>query len=131
MIGKFIGLVVLIPCLVSGKTARRDSVDQQIDRIKTTQSDYNVRLDSTQAFHDWLVDTSREEMPMRLERFYGKLTKGNMQRRLYAFYKWSVGRSEASRSDYAKWLSELADWFQESATETAAEKAKKNEQAAK
>lgn len=49
---------------------------------------------------------------MRLEGFFSRLNKQNMKRRLYDIYKWQVGRSDANRSDYANWLSGVADWIQ-------------------
>ena len=50
-------------------------------------------------------------MPQRLELFYGNLTRQNMKRRLFYIYRWSIGRREASREDYALWLAELTRWF--------------------
>ena len=50
-------------------------------------------------------------MPQRLELFYSNLNHENMKRRLFYIYKWSIGRREASREDYARWLTDLTSWF--------------------
>jgi hypothetical protein len=56
-------------------------------------------------------------MPMRLEGLYSKLNKQNMKRRLYDIYTWQQGRADANRSEYANWLSEVADWMESKAEE--------------
>ena len=75
-----------------------------------------MNLSGNQDFHDWLMVTSRQKMPQRLELFYQNLNKRNMRRRLFYIYKWQNGRRESNRSDYSRWLSDLADWFDEYAT---------------
>lgn len=52
-------------------------------------------------------------MPKRLEGLFNNLNKQNMKRRLYDIYKWQVGRSDATRSDYANWLEDVAKWMEE------------------
>ena len=58
------------------------------------------------------MDTSTQQMPMRLENFFGNLNKNNMQRRLFSIYKWNVGRSEASYDDFYLWLKNIGDWLE-------------------
>ena len=68
-------------------------------------------LQGNSNFHDWIIRNSKMRMPMRLELFYSNLNNNNMKRRLFYIYKWKVGRSDASRSGYAKWLKKLVDWM--------------------
>lgn len=58
------------------------------------------------------MDTSTQQMPMRLENFFGNLNKDNMQRRLFSIYKWNVGRSEANYNDFYIWLKNIGDWLE-------------------
>ena len=54
-------------------------------------------------------------MPKRLEDFWGNLNSDNLQRRLFAMYKWNVGPREASYDYFSVWLNNLADWFEQAA----------------
>jgi len=47
----------------------------QLMRIRNIQNDTGMRLSGNPKFHDWLIDNSRQEMPMRLEGFFSKLNK--------------------------------------------------------
>ncbi len=63
------------------------------------------------------MDTSLHEMPKRLEDFWDNLNSDNLQRRLFAIYKWNVGRRDASYDDFTDWLKKLADWLEKEGKE--------------
>lgn len=107
-----IGLIVYTQALELEQTQTADKVHMQLMRIREKQNETGVRLSGNPEFHNWLIENSRQEMPLRLEGFYNKLNKQNMKRRLYDIYKWQVGRSDANRSDYAEWLGSVADWLE-------------------
>jgi hypothetical protein len=46
------------------------------------------KLSGNRDFHDWLMENSKNEMPVRLEGFFNNLNKNNMKRRLYDIYTW-------------------------------------------
>lgn len=87
----------------------------QLMRIRNIQSDTGMKLSGNPQFHDWIMENSRHEMPMRLEGLFNNLNKQNMKRRLYDIYKWQKGRSDANRKEYADWLAQVADWMQNEA----------------
>lgn len=92
-------------------------------RIRDLQSTTGFKLSGNPEFHDWLIEGSRHEMPMRLEGHFNKLNKQNMKRRLFDIYKWQVGRADATRKEYADWLAGLADWMETEAESKTASKA--------
>lgn len=59
------------------------------------------------------MDTGRQQLPKRLQRFTSNLKSSNMSRRLFYIYKYEVGRDRANRDDYVLWLTDVADWFEE------------------
>lgn len=118
MIGR---ALALLTALVVAKTAQRENVDSQIARIRSTQTETGLRLQNNQDFHDYLMVTSQQRMPNRLERFWSNLNRNNMQRRLYQMYKWNVGKRDATRDEFGVWLTTLADWFEEYAEEEMAD----------
>jgi len=93
------------------QTQQSDEIDSQIMRLRKIQTESGVRLDNNPAFHDYLMENSRKQMPMRLESFHNNLNRNNMRRRLFYIYKWSVGRQEATRSGYVDWLEDMAEWY--------------------
>lgn len=112
-----VGLIAGIQALELDQTQQADEVHMQLMRIRNLQNETGIRLSGNPKFHDWLMENSRQEMPMRLEGFFSKLNKQNMKRRLFDIYKWQVGRSDANRSEYADWLGGVADWMQAQAEE--------------
>lgn len=114
MIQKLIYLVPLcLAYLAEAQSRRAERVDMQLARIKRTQQESGVRLENNLDFHKFIMENSRNEMPIRLERFWSNLNRQNIERRLYAMYTWSVGRSEANRDDFVQWLDNLATWYEE------------------
>lgn len=78
-----IGLIVYTQALELEQTQNADKVHMQLMRIREKQNETGVRLSGNPEFHNWLIENSRQEMPLRLEGFYNKLNKQNMKRRLY------------------------------------------------
>jgi len=70
------------------------------------------------------METGLNEMPKRLEDFWGNLNSHNLERRLFAMYKWNVGRKDASYDDFSVWLGSLSEWLETQASEADAAKNK-------
>lgn len=83
-----------------------------LDHIQFVEDLSGVKLEKNEDFHDWLMQTGRQQLPKRLRRFTNNLTDSNMRRRLFYIYKFSVGRDRASRDDFVIWLTDVADWFE-------------------
>jgi hypothetical protein len=88
-------------------------IDAQIDYLLMIEDISKLNLEKNEAFHDWLMLTGRQQMPVRLSHMAANLRESNMSRRLFYIYKYEVGRDRASRDDYVEWLAALADWFED------------------
>ncbi len=88
-------------------------IDAQIDYLLMIEDISKLKLEKNEAFHDWLMLTGRQQMPVRLSHMAANLRESNMSRRLFYIYKYEVGRDRASRDDYVEWLAALADWFED------------------
>ncbi len=88
-------------------------IDAQIDYLLMIEDISKLKLEKNEAFHDWLMLTGRQQMPVRLAHMAANLRESNMSRRLFYIYKYEVGRDRASRDDYVEWLAALADWFED------------------
>lgn len=111
-------MVAMLTLLVLAKSNQRMEVNEQLRRIFQLQKETGVKLSGNEQFHQHLIETGPVELPGRLERFSRNLNRQNMQRRLFAIYKWNVGRDEASRPGFPKWLAAQADWLSEQGKET-------------
>ena len=94
------------------KPTKAKLIKEQIGRIQLIEDENNIKLDRTPEFHDWLLSTGRQQLPMRLEGFTHNLNTNNMDRRLFYIYKYQVGRDRATRQGYIEWLKTVADWFE-------------------
>ena len=88
-------------------------IDAQIDYLLMIEDISKLKLEKNEAFHDWLMLTGRQQMPVRLSHMAANLRESNMSRRLFYIYKYEVGRDRANRDDYVEWLAALADWFED------------------
>ena len=88
-------------------------IEAQIDYLLMIEDISKLKLEKNEAFHGWLMETGRQQMPLRLSHMAGRLKESNMARRLFYIYKYEVGRDRANRDDYVQWLAALADWFED------------------
>ena len=78
-----------------------------LDKILEVEEKYGIKFSGNREVHDYIIETSKGEMPQRLENFHSDLNRNNMKRRLFQIYKWSEGRG-SNRAGYEDWLDDLA-----------------------
>ncbi len=86
-----------------------------MNHIQFVEDLSGITLEKNEDFHDWLMQTGRQQLPKRLRRFSNNLNDNNMRRRLFYIYKFSVGRDRANRDDFVLWLTDVANWFESQA----------------